>query len=87
MRSLRLDIWVKAIDRTPTTKGFYKIKVGTKNPTFNFFDCSEPHKNEWIKLNFEWREVSITAAIPSILAASPFQRQTSLRLSEGFHEE
>ena len=57
MRSLTLDIWVKATDRTPTARGSYKIKVGEKNPTFHFFDCSESHKNEWIKLNLEWREV------------------------------
>jgi len=57
MRSLTLDIWVKATDRTPTAKGSYKIKVGDKNPIFHFFDCSELHKDEWVKLNLEWREV------------------------------
>ena len=57
MRSLTLDSWVKATDRTPTAEGSYKIKVGGKNPTFDFFDCTESRKNEWLKLNLEWREV------------------------------
>jgi hypothetical protein len=58
MRSLILDTWIKATDRMPTAKGSYKIKIGDKIPTFNFFDGSEPHKKEWIKLDLEWRDVS-----------------------------
>jgi hypothetical protein len=57
MRIITLDTWVKAIERTPAVKGSYKTRVGSKNPTFLFFDGSESSKIEWIKMNLEWREV------------------------------